>query len=115
MPAAMAPFQMTGQQRASLEAICRRFNVARLELFGSAATEAYRPDRSDLDFLVEFVKDANLGPWLAGYFDLQQALEGLFDRPVDLVFLSALKNPYFVQSVNKTRQVVYEHQVPEAA
>jgi len=111
----MAPFQMTEQERAALESICRRFNVTRLELFGSAATDAYRSDRSDLDFVVEFAKDANLGSWLAGYFDLQQALEGLFDRPVDLVFLSALKNPYFVQSVNKTRRVVYEHQVPEAA
>jgi predicted nucleotidyltransferase len=35
-----------------LRALCKEFGVARLELFGSAATGAFDPLLSDLDFLV---------------------------------------------------------------
>ena len=40
-----------------LEALCRRYSVLRLDLFGSAATGAYRQGESDLDFVVEFLPD----------------------------------------------------------
>jgi len=39
---------------AALRALCRRFHVRRLDLFGSAATGRFDPARSDLDFLIEF-------------------------------------------------------------
>ena len=42
------------QHREEISALCRRYGVRRLELFGSAATEVFDPPRSDLDFLVEF-------------------------------------------------------------
>ena len=45
------------QHRSEVIDLCRRYGVRRLELFGSAATGAFEPERSDLDFLVEF--DAN--------------------------------------------------------
>ncbi len=100
MTSAMASFHMTEEQRKSLDAICHRFDVARLELFGSATTDSFIPERSDLDFLVEFIANADLGPWMTNYFDLKDTLERLFGRPVDLVFNSALKNPYFIRRVN---------------
>jgi predicted nucleotidyltransferase len=115
MPAAMASFHITEEQYRALEAICKRLDVERLELFGSATTDAFAIERSDLDFLVTFISNVELGPWMAKYFDLQDALEKLFDRPVDLVFPSALKNPYFIRSVNETRRTVYERQIAEAA
>ena len=40
--------------RAEIAQLCARFGVHRLELFGSAATGAFDPARSDVDFLVEF-------------------------------------------------------------
>ena len=42
--------------------LCRQFHVKRLEIFGSAATGAFRAESSDLDFVVDF-GDQPLGPW----------------------------------------------------
>jgi len=94
------------QRRAELEALCRRFGVRRLELFGSAATGAFHSGTSDLDFLVEFAPP--IGPGYADrYFGLLEALKELFGRPVDLVIASAFKNPYFRDSIEKTRALLY--------
>jgi hypothetical protein len=93
------------QHQAELEALCRRFQVRRLEVFGSAVTGDFG-EESDLDFLVEFEPPA--GPGYADrYFGLLEALEALFGRPVDLVVASAIKNPYFRESVEQTRAVLY--------
>lgn len=91
-----------------LAQLCQSFHVQRLELFGSAAQESqYDPERSDLDFLVEFKPGQVLGPWLRHYFSFKDSLEQLFGRPVDLVMASALKNPRFVRNVNRTRTILY--------
>ena len=91
-----------------LAELCRRYGVRRLELFGSAAVEAeFDNDRSDLDFLVEFLPEQDLGPWLKHYFELQEDLERLFQRPVDLVMASGVRNPRFLRETNRTRQLVY--------
>jgi len=84
---------------------CARFRVRRLELFGSATSTSFDPSRSDLDFLVEF-EDLGQG-YFDAYFGLLEALEGLFDRPVDLVMSRAVKNPYFLESVQASRTLLY--------
>ena len=94
------------QHEEGLVDICRRFDVARLELFGSATTGAFDPKRSDLDFLVEF-GEVPRGERFDAFFGLQRALAELFDRHVDLVEAGALRNPYFIRRVNETRRVVY--------
>ena len=86
--------------------LCRRYGVARLEVFGSAATDAFDPERSDIDFLIEFDEDPT--DLFKRYFGLKEALEALFGRSVDLVTVGSLENPYFVARVNETRQLVYE-------
>ena len=93
--------------RRELEGICSRYNVLRLDLFGSAATENYRPHQSDLDFLVEF-HTVPAGAYTDTYFGLREALERLFGRPIDLIVRSAIRNPYFLQSVEESRTIVYE-------
>ena len=96
------------KNRAELKELCRRYRVRRLDVFGSAATSrGFDPQRSDLDFLVEFEPDQDLGPWLTHYFEFQQELQRLFGHSVDLVMASALKNPYFVREVNRTREPLY--------
>ena len=89
-----------------LNALCRTHGVLRLEVFGSAATGKYRPGQSDLDFLVEF-RELPEGSYADAYFGLQEALEDLFDRPVDLIVESAIRNPYFRESVDQSRQTLY--------
>lgn len=94
------------EHRADLETLCRRFGVSRLELFGSATRSPFKVDRSDLDFLVEFAPP--IGPGYADrYFGFLEALETMFGRPVDLVVASAIKNPYFRESVERTRELLY--------
>jgi predicted nucleotidyltransferase len=86
--------------------LCRRYRVRRLELFGSAAAGTDRIGESDLDFLVEF-EPIPAGEYADHYFGLLEALEHLFGRPVDLVVSAAIKNPYFRQSVENTKALVY--------
>jgi predicted nucleotidyltransferase len=98
--------QIIESKREALAALCRRYGVRRLELFGSVTTDAFDPARSDLDFLVEF--DALPPVTLAdAYFGLKDSLEALFGRPVDLVTESSLSNPYFRERVMAERQAVY--------
>lgn len=93
-------------QRGALEALCRRYRVRRLELFGSAVGESFDPRSSDLDFLVEFT-DLPANGYADAYFGLAEALRELFDRDVDLVVLSAVKNPYFRESIERSRTLLY--------
>jgi len=94
------------RHQVELEGLCRRHSVQRLELFGSAAAGTYRPGESDLDFLVEFAA-LPPGSYADAYFGLLEDLERLFGQPVDLVVASAIKNPYFRQSVERTKAPLY--------
>lgn len=71
--------------REELRDLCRRFHVRRLDLFGSAAHEDFDPERSDLDFLVEFDCTHPEAMKFKTYLGLKDSLERLFGRPVDLV------------------------------
>ncbi|MCM8595527.1 nucleotidyltransferase family protein [Accumulibacter sp.] len=93
--------------------LCRRYGVVRLELFGSATGDSFDPERSDLDFLVGFDESpANL---FNRYFGLKESLEALYGRHVDLVMITAMENPHFIASANKTRQIVYAAEDSQAA
>ncbi|MGH9787541.1 MAG: nucleotidyltransferase family protein [Candidatus Acidiferrales bacterium] len=94
------------QHRAQLEALCRSYGVRRLEVFGSAATGLTRSEEGDLDFLVEF-QPLPPGGYADAYFGLLESLEALYERPVDLVVPSAIRNPFFLQSVERTRALLY--------
>lgn len=92
--------------RGEVGKLCARFAVRRLELFGSATTEAFEAARSDLDFLVEFDPAPGMTPF-EQYFGLKEALEALFGRTVDLVTAGAPQNRHFLDAVNKSRQLLY--------
>ncbi len=92
--------------RAELESLCRRFGVRRLELFGSAAAGREVPAESDLDFLVEFDAPPP-GAYADAYFGFLESLEALFGRPVDLVVASAIRNPYFLEAVERNKTLLY--------
>jgi uncharacterized protein len=88
--------------------LCTHFGVQRLEVFGSASSEEeFDPNKSDVDFIVEFCSDQDIGPWLEKYFALRDALSKLVGYPVDLVMSSAMKNPHFIREANRTRRLVY--------
>ena len=82
-----------------IDSLCLTHHVRRLELFGSAATGGWDPERSDLDFLVSFRLEH---PWEERRA-LEQAFEKLFARDVDLIREREFENPYFRQSVENSR------------
>ena len=94
------------QRSSEIQALCRRFGVKRLDLFGSAASDRDKPHARDLDFLVDF---GDLPPkeYAEAYFALQEALERLFSRPVDLVTAPSVRNPFFKQRLEQTRSMLY--------
>ncbi len=88
-----------------ISAACRHFRVKKLELFGSGTREDFGND-SDVDFLVEF-HDLE-GPGIADrYFGLINSLTQTLQRPVDLVEVSSIRNPFFRKAVNAGRELVY--------
>jgi uncharacterized protein len=96
------------EHRSELQALCRRFHVRRLDLFGSAARGDFDPGRSDIDFLVEFDRENPVALSLSTYLGLKDALEDLLGRPVDLVERSAMRNPYLKASIEASREPVFE-------
>lgn len=98
--------QFVEEKREQIERLCRQYSVTRLELFGSAADGRFDATKSDLDFLVEFEPSTAMNAFHQ-FFGLQIALADLLHRKVDLVDASAMRNPYFVESVNKNRKLLY--------
>ena len=94
------------QHRPELKALCRRCGVQRLEVFGSAAKGQERSGESDLDFLVEFDAPPP-GGYANAHFSLLESLEALYGKRVDLVLASAIRNPFFLQSIEQTRTLLY--------
>ena len=92
--------------RDQIEALCRRFHVKRLEVFGSAARGDFDPERSDVDFLVEFEAGGGFSVFDA-YFDLREALIALLGRQVDLVMPDAVRNPYVRAAIEVDRTLLY--------
>lgn len=93
-------------RRLRIDDLRRKYHVKRLELFGSAATGAFDQDESDVDFLVAFSPP---GDFAAGdqYLGLLKGLEELFERKVDLVDISAARNPYFIADALRHRVRLY--------
>jgi len=94
-------------QRSELESLCRKHRVRRLEVFGSAADGTFDPQRSDLDFLVEY-EQLSPGEHYEAYFGLWEDLTSLFGRKNDLVAPETIRNPFVQRRVNESRKVIYE-------
>ncbi len=91
----------------SLKRLCKQYRVKRFEVFGSSLTgEGFDPENSDLDFLVEFLP-LQPGEHANAYFGLLEALQDLFTRSIDLVETKAIRNPYFLESINQNRKEIY--------
>ena len=97
--------QLQPDQQRQLEAVCRRFGVQRLRLFGSQARGDARPD-SDVDVLVEFRPEQRVT--LFDLSDMRDALSEVFQgRSVDLATDTVLRNPYRRATIEPTLQTLY--------
>ena len=95
------------EQLEPLRALCERYGVERLELFGSAARGEFDPARSDLDFIVQ-MKGRREPGYARCFYEFAEAIEALYGRRVDLLTELMIKNPYFKAEVEKERRVLVE-------
>lgn len=100
--------ELLTSRKTDIERICQDYSVTRLELFGSAARETdFNPETSDLDFVVKFGPTTTKGPFQQ-FFGFAKELEALLGRSVDLVEAGALRNPYIIAEIERTKRLVYE-------
>ena len=92
--------------REELLRLCKKYRVKRLDIFGSAVGDKFDPETSDLDLLVTF-EDVGFGEADDTYFGFLESLGELFNRHIDLVMESAIKNPYFREAVEESRTLLY--------
>lgn len=90
----------------AINTLCKKHKVTKLYAFGSVLTSAFNTE-SDVDFFVEFERN-DIPDFASNYFELQFALEDLFGREVDLIEYSAIRNPYFKEEVDETRELIFE-------
>ncbi len=86
---------------------CHERGIIRLEIFGSALRDDFRPD-SDVDLLCTLPADSECT--LLGWADMQLKLQEIFGRPVDLVSRWAIErsqNPYRRNSILATAVPIY--------
>ena len=89
--------------------LCEEYGISRLELFGSALTGEFDPDRSDFDFLVEYPVGYDYGWWGSRPDDFKDALENLLGRKVDLVVYKNVRNPYVAKSIERSsKRAIFE-------
>ncbi len=92
-------------KKLELQRLCEKYDVNTMYLFGSATSDHFN-ETSDIDIIISF-KDLPFDRYTDNYFELHEKLEELFNRKVDLLTERSLSNPYFIQSIEDTKQLLY--------
>lgn len=91
-------------QTHGLDAFCRRWRIGQFSVIGSVLRPDFRAD-SDVDVVVTFLPEA---AWdLFDIVRMREELMQLFGRPVDLIEEPAVRNPYMLDSIRRTKRVLY--------
>ena len=93
------------QRLSAVLELCKKHKVKNLYAFGSVLTDKFN-DTSDIDLVVDF-KRMPLKIYSDNYYDFKFSLEDMFNRPVDLLEHKAIKNPYFLENMNKHKKLIY--------
>lgn len=88
-----------------IKALCNKFKVARLFVFGSVLTDNFKSS-SNIDLVVDF-SEVDLYDYADNYFDLKISLEKVFNRETDLLEDKSIRNPYLRQSIDSSKQLIY--------
>ena len=71
--------------------------------------EAKCSSKSDIDFLVSFEKLA-IEDYAENYFLLAENLKKILKKDIDLVTINSLSNPFFIETVEKSKSLIYDRQ-----
>lgn len=84
---------------------CRRWRVAEFALFGSVLSDDFGRE-SDVDVLVTF--DSGAHPSLLDLVQMEEELEGIFGRRVEVIEKEGIRNPFRRHAILNNMEVVYE-------
>ncbi len=87
--------------------LCKTHNVKNLYAFGSSVTDHFDEESSDIDLLIEIDNDDPIerGENLMSIWD---HFEHFFQRKVDLLTTSSIKNPVLKKSIDATKVLIYD-------
>jgi predicted nucleotidyltransferase len=88
-----------------IDELCSRHKVKSLYAFGSVLSSEFNTE-SDIDLIVEF-SNISVAEYADNYYDLKFSLQLLLNRSIDLIEAQAIRNPYFKEVVNKSKELVY--------
>lgn len=91
--------------RDAIKALCRRYGVRKMELFGSVVRDDFDAGTSDVDVLVVFEPAMNNS--FGNFLDLKEALEALLRRPVDLLEPHTIRNRRLRHYIEQSSVSVY--------
>jgi predicted nucleotidyltransferase len=94
-------------KKEAIQQICRMYGVKKLYAFGSVVSDRFRTD-SDVDFLISFIDSLSIDDYTNNYFTLHYKLQELLQRDIDLVTERTLSNPSFIESINSSKELIYE-------
>jgi predicted nucleotidyltransferase len=90
---------------AEISHLCEKQKVKNLYVFGSYLSANFSA-KSDIDLIVDFNKN-EIEDYFDNYYNLKFSLEKILNRSIDLLEQQAIKNPYFIESINQQKQLVY--------
>jgi len=95
------------KRREDFEYLCADHKVKFLYAFGSSITDRFDPDKSDIDLLVEIDDNDPIerGEKLISLWDM---FEDFFQKKVDLLTDSSVKNPFLRKSIDATKVLIYD-------
>lgn len=88
-----------------LNRLCEKYKVDELYVFASVLNNHFSSE-SDIDFIVKF-EEIELEKYADNYFNFKFSLENLFSRNIDLLEEKAIRNPFFKDSINNSKQLIY--------
>ena len=93
-------------KRSEIQAVCSRYPVQRLAVFGSAVRGDFVAGKSDIDLLVR-IKPCVPTQYADVYFSLYSDLVRLLSSPIDLITEPSITNPYLLQTIKESEQELY--------
>ena len=87
--------------------LCENHKVRYLYAFGSSVSGKFDYEKSDIDLLVEIDSSDPIdrGEKLISLWD---TFEIFFNRKVDLLTNSSIRNPYLQKSIDSTKVLIYD-------
>ncbi len=99
--------RIISENQNELTKLCQSLNIKRMNVFGSVVSGEFNAN-SDIDFLIKFSEKLSGEQYTENYFELHYKLRKIFNREIDIITESTLSNPYFIESINKSKKLIYE-------